>query len=249
MKAISCLLLLLYPFFTTGQDAAVLLKEAEKLETAPAESAALEKYKEVLKIAPNDVYALSKCSELCSRIGNRQADAKTRDNYYAWAKNYASAALKINSNSSEANCAMAIALGRMALTKSSKEKLNSAKLIKQYVDIALQQDAANYKAWHVLGKWHYELSILNMLERTIVKVFFGGLPKASLQEAVNAYEQARKLSPGFVMNYLEQAKAYKAAGEKEKAIAALNTMLTLPNRTEDDAPVKEAGKKLLKQWL
>ncbi len=240
--------LFLLPCFTIAQDAAEILKKAEALEAVPDEKAALDQYKALLQIKPNDVHALSKCSELCSRIGNRQADSKARDNYYAWAKNYAVAALKINAASSEANCAMAIALGRMALTKSSKEKLNSARQIKQYTDIALQQDANNYKAWHVLGKWHYELSILSMLERTIVKVFFGGLPKASINESVAAYETALKLSPGFIMNYLELAKAYRQAGEKQKAIATINAMLPLPNRTEDDAAIKEEGRALLRQW-
>jgi hypothetical protein len=44
------------------------------------------------------------------------------------------------------------------------------------------------------------------------------------------------------------AKAYKENDDKEKAIAYIKLMLTLPNQTEDDPTIKEWGKSLLKDW-
>jgi tetratricopeptide (TPR) repeat protein len=249
MKWLSLILFSFCAFFnTTAQDVNAVIKVAERLENIPNEKAALEKFKEAVKLQPSHVYALSRCSELCSRIGLRQQTPKQRDEFYQWAKKYAGAALKINPHSSDANCVMAIALGRIALSKSNKEKLSSAKAIKRYADSALKYDPSNYKAWHVLGKWHYELSILNFVERAAAKILFGGVPKASIKESIHAYEKAKSLSSNFILNYFEMAKAYKEDGQDKKAIAALNTLLLLPNKTEDDPFVKLQAKKLLKSW-
>lgn len=232
-----------------GQDVNAMIAEADKLETALNEKGAFSKFKEVVKLQPSNLYALSKCSELCSRIGQRQtSNTKLRDEYYQAAKIYAEAALKHDPNYSAANCAMAIALGRSSMSKSGKEKIANAKEVKKYVDLALKYDQRNFKAWHVLGRWHYEIVNLNMLERAAVKVLYGGLPAASLKESIAAFEKAKSISPGFVLNYFEMAKAYKENDQADKAIAALKYMLTLPDATEDDPDIKDKGRTLLRIW-
>ena len=244
--------ILIFTFFfsviTTAQDINTLIKEAEKLEAALNEKGALAKFQQAIKLQPANVQAINKCSELCSRIGNREATALARITYYEGAQKYAAIALRIEPANSAANCMMAIALGRISLEKSGKEKVKAAKEIKKYVDIALKNDPANFKAWHVLGRWHYEINNLSLLEKAAVKLLYGGIPPASLKESINAFEKAKVIAPGFILNYLEMAKAYHQKGKNEKAIAYINIMLNLPNHTEDDAAIKELGKKLLQDW-
>ena len=231
-----------------AQDIAALIKEADRLEGIPNEKAAFAKFKEVLKIQPINIYSLNKCSELCSRIGKRQTNPKLIEDYYSAAKTYAGIALRVNPNNSESNCVMAIALGRSSLNKSGREKINTAKEIKKYVDASIRNDPRNFKAWHVLGRWHYEISTLNGFERTAVKIFYGGLPAASLRESIIAFEKAQSITDGFILNYFEMAKAYKMNDQTGKAIAILTKMLTVPNQTEDDPIIKEEGRKLLNEW-
>jgi tetratricopeptide (TPR) repeat protein len=223
-----------------AQDVTALIKEAERLESIPNELAAFLKFKEVLKAQPANLHALTKCSELCSRIGKRQPTKAAMYDYYNGAKIYAETALKLAPANSEANCVMAIAMGRVALSKSGKEKIAAAKEIKRYAELAIQYNPNNFKAWHVLGKWHYEVSNLSGIE--------SGVPSASLKESIQAYEKARTLDPAFVLNYLELAKAYKRKDEKDKAIELLKALLPLTNKTEDDALVKQEAKDLLKKW-
>jgi tetratricopeptide (TPR) repeat protein len=229
-----------------AQDVNAIIKEADRLEAIPDEMAALTKFKEALKIKPTHLHALSKSSELCSRIGQRQKNTAMRDNYYLAAKYYAETALKIDSTNSEANTSMAIMLGRSTLTKSGKEKVVSAKDLKKYVEAAIKSDPNNFLAWHVLGRWHYEISNLNMIERAAVKLLYGGFPPSSLKESIAAFERSKALTSGFILNYLELAKAYHRNDQDDKAIALLNEMMLIPNRTEDDPGIKETGKKLLK---
>lgn len=233
---------------TFAQDINVLLKEGYRLEAIPNEKASFQKFKEVLKLQATNINALNKCSELCVRIGQRETNIQLRADYYTAAKIYAETALKINPENSDANCAMAMALGRSSMSKSGKEKILNAREVKKYVDAALKNDPGNFKAWHVLGRWQYEVSNLNMLERSIVKVVYGGLPQASLKQSIYAFEKAKFLTPGFLLNYLEMAKAYYENNNKDKAIASIKLMLTLPNQTEDDPAIKEKGKFFLKDW-
>ena len=249
MKFLFFITLIFLPFFNSvAQDVKNLANEGARLEAIPDETAAFHKYREILKIQPLDINALNKCSELCSRIGKRQTISKVRDDYYSAAKTYASIALKINPANSEANCVMAMVLGRSSLAKTGKEKIANAKEVKKYVDIALKNDPQNYKAWHILARWHYEITNLSLLERTAVKLLYGGIPPASINESIYAFEKARAISPGFILNYYEMARAYRQMDKNEKAIACIRLMLTLPNQTEDDPEIKEQGKKLLDVW-
>jgi tetratricopeptide (TPR) repeat protein len=232
----------------SAQDVTALLKEANRLEALPNEKASLAKFREVLKIQPRNIYALNKASELCSRIGKRETVSTMAEDYYSAARTYAGIALKFEPNNSESNCVMAIALGRSSLNKSGKERIIQARELRKYIDLSIKNDQRNFKAWHVLGRWHYELSNLNMLEKTAVKYLYGGMPPASLNESLAAFERAQAITDGFILNYFEMAKAYKQNDQKSKAIALLHKMLTMPNQTEDDPIIKESGRKLLKDW-
>ena len=245
----SFLIFTLSGIFSYAQDINALIKEGNRLEAVPDEKAAFRKFKEVLKVNATNMYALNKCSELCSRIGQRETvNTKLRGEYYAAAKIYAATALKVEPKNSEANCVMAIALGRSSMAKTGREKIENAKEVKKYVDAAIAGDAANFKAWHVLGRWQYEISNLNSLERGLVKLFYGGLPPATLKQSIASFEKARVLRPEFLLNYFEMAKAYKDNDSKAKAIAYLQLMITLPNQTEDDPAIKDRGRALLKDW-
>jgi len=243
--AIKYLIWLLIPIQILAQDPITVLREAERLEYSFKESDALAKYKEVLKLQPNNLQVLCKCSDLSSRIGHRQTNKKTQEEYYTAAKTYAEAALKVNAQSPEANFVMSVAMGRMAMLTGGKEKIQYVNEIRRYAENTLKYDPNNFKAYHVLGKWHYEVSNLSSFERTMAKLLFGGLPQASLRDAITYYEKSRALEPNFPINYLELAKAYHRNDETRKAIDMLTKLQTVPNRIEDDVRIKKEGKQLL----
>jgi tetratricopeptide (TPR) repeat protein len=245
-----CILCLLFFSFTNvhAQDFNAFIKEADRLEAIPNEKGALHEFKEALKLQPLNLYALTKCSELCSRIAGREQNEQSKDSYNQAAIIYARTAIKLYPNSDEANVAIAIAVGRTMLKKSGKEKLAIAREIKQYADIAVKANPNNFKAWHVLGKWNYEISNLSAFERGIAKIFLGGVPQGSLKNSIAAYEKARTLNPNFALNYLELARAYHKDNSVTKAISLLKIVLTLPIQTEDDPRIKKDAQRLLKEW-
>jgi len=240
--------LFLLPFVHKAQDVNVWIKEAHQLETAFKDEAALAKYLDIVKVQPNNLDILCKISELYNITGRLQATSDKQKEYYRNAKAYAQKALQVNSNSAEANVMMSVAMGRMALISSGKEKINAVKDIKAYAEKAIRLDPNNFKAYHVLGKWNYEVSRLNAATKWLIKITYGALPASSMDEALRNYEKSRQLKPGFVLNFLEIAKVYHYKDNNKKAVELLEAMMKLPNTTSSDADAKKEGKQLLEDW-
>lgn len=235
--------------FTHAQDVSFLISEGELLEKEKKDDEALKKYQEAVRLAPTDSKALNKLSEINGVVGNRQQDKKAKMEFFTAAKMYAERAIQVNPKDADANFALAMAMVRMALVSSGKEKVQHIKDIKKYGDSALAADPTHYKALHLLGKWNMEVAGLNVAEKAALKIIYGGLPVASVATAIDYYEQSRRSNPNFILNYLELAKAYKTNGQSDKAIEVLNRMLKLPPKTADDNSYKAEGKQLLESLL
>ena len=240
--------MLVLPLKILSQDVNLLLREAQQQESALKEVEALQKYTQIVKLQPYHLQALCKCSELCSRIGNRQRSRSEKADYFRAARTYATAAIRVNSGSSEANFVMAMALGRMALISSGKEKITVVNEIREYAEKSIRLDPANFKPYHLMGKWNYEVCNLSLTERALAKWFYGGVPSGSFEESIRYYEKSRSLNPGFALTYLELARVYHRNDQKTKAKGLLEAMLLLPNNTCDDPRIKEEGRTLLKDW-
>jgi tetratricopeptide (TPR) repeat protein len=241
-------LYLLLAFTSFSQTTDMLIKQADLLEKQMKETEAYAKFKDVLKQHPNHLYALVKCSELASRIGRIQSNAGRQLDFYNAAKIYAERAIKVNPNDSDANMVMSLAYGRLALLKSGKEKVAYVREIKNYADRSFAINPNNFKTVHVLGKWHYEVTNLNIVEKAGLKVFYGGLPKASFDSSLYFYKKAAVLSPEFVLNYLEMGKVYYKMKNKAKAVECLKKALNLPDATSEDKIVKQETRARLKEW-
>jgi tetratricopeptide (TPR) repeat protein len=242
------LFLLILPFENNAQDINTLLKEAQQLESAFKEAEALQKYLDVYRHQPNNLTALIKISELYSMVGKQQGTKEKQKEYYRNARVYAQKALQVNAGSSDANVVMSLAMGRMALISSGDEKIKAIKDVKNYSEKSIQLDPGNFKGYHVLGKWHYEVSDLNSVEKWLVKVAYEALPKASLEDAIKYFEKSRQLNPSFLLNYLELAKSWHRKENDKKARELLEIMLKLPNKIAEDPGIKVKGRKLLNEY-
>ncbi|MFZ9301244.1 MAG: tetratricopeptide repeat protein [Chitinophagaceae bacterium] len=235
-------------FLLKSQDINFLLGQAEQLENQKKETEALTKYQEAIRLSPNDIKALCKISELSSILGNRSSDKKIKSEYYTAALMYAERALKQNPLHAQANFTMGLAKAKLTEISSPKEKIQFVREIKSYADKAIAADPQHYPSLHLLGKWHVEVAGLSGAEKAAVKLF-GGLPAASIADAIQLFEQVRKIRPSFILNYLDLAKAYKLNGRSDLAIDILNKLIKLAPRSADDESYKAEGKKLLESLL
>jgi tetratricopeptide (TPR) repeat protein len=246
MKTKGFIILCLVYLNTSAQSEQQLLTFAEKQEKNLNETGAFEAYRKVLKINPDNYQALWKLSELCSRIGNRQSSRQQKQLYFISGRSYGEAAVQLNPRGADGYYALSVAMGRMALSGSGKEKINAVKAIRSNAETALKLNPRHGRAWHVMGKWHYEVNNLNFFEKAGLKIIYGGLPSASLNESIYAYEKAKQYEPSFALNFLELAKAYKTNDQEQKAIALLKILPTIPVKTADDDRIKREGAALLK---
>lgn len=242
------LLLSLFFSYTFAQTFDSLYQRGIQLEQSFNEKQALIKFQEAQKINPNHLQTLCKCSDLCSRIGAREKNEKIKLDYFNSALSFAKKAYGLYPSNDEVNVEMSIAMGRIALTKSGEEKISMVKEIKSFADKAIQLNPNNFKAWHILGRWYYEISDLNFIEKAAIKIFYGGLPQSSFSMSINAYEKAKSINNKFCLNYLELAKAYEKNDNINQAITNLKQLLQMPNSIEDDVAIKKEASFLLKKW-
>ncbi len=248
MKKIVATAIFLFSFqfiIAQSSDAPLLVKQGKDLLAQMKEEDALEKFKAALKSDPNNYEAAWNASLMCSRIGNRQTDDTKKREYFVTAKQYAVKSLKLNPTDAESNFVMAVAMGRMALISGSRDKVAASRDIKNYAELAIKYNPNHAGAWHVLGKWNFEVANLNFAERAVANSLFGGIPDGDINKSIECYIKAISLDANDILFYLDLAKAYQDNEANEKAIDALKKALALKPRFQDDASYLVQCKKLL----
>lgn len=229
-----------------AQDNTTLLREANNLELKFDEAGALEKYKQVAASDASNIKALVKCIELSCSIGSREKDKNAKANYFQQAYNYAQQAYAKDSTNSDACYSVALVASKMnELDPDNKKLIENIKQIKIYSDKALAANAGNANANYLLGMWHFELIRSNWIKKAAVKNFYNGIFDTQVDSAIYYMEKARSIEPYFVLDYLDLAKVYIYDHQPAKAIAVLEKLVKLPNRSFNDAAYKEEGKQML----
>lgn len=239
---------LLFSVQLFSQQTEVILKDATNLERSLKEEEAFDKYKQVLAMDPKNLKALVRSSELCAAIGARQTDKNAKANYYGLAAQYADKAVVADSNSADAYYVRALAAGKLTEIETENKKLvANVRDIKTNADRALSINPNHGRANYVLGKWNFEVLTLSWAKRAAVKVLFGGMPPATIENAIKYMEKAKNIEPYFVPNYLDLARAYKYDHKPAQSIEVLNQLVKLPVRTTNDVALKSEGKKMLSE--
>lgn len=231
-----------------AQETDLLWQQAKKAEAERNDEKALQSYLDLVRISPDHREALCKASELYCILGKRQLSESKQKEYYRLGLQLARKVYALYPDYAEANFVMSLAMGRLALMASGEEKINAVRDIKKFAEKTIQLDPQNFKGYHVLGKWHFEVSSLSAWERWLVRVAFGALPSSSFAASISYYEKSRQLKPGFLLNYLELAKAYQANGQPKAAVNLLQMMTGIPDTTAEDKNIRQEGKELLAKW-
>lgn len=207
---------------------------------------ALNAYDQILENEPKNFNALWHSSLLYSRLGNEFDDEDQQKAYFNKAKERAERALEVDPVHTQSNFVMAVAMGRMALIVGAKERVAASRDIKKYAERSLEADSSNAGAWHVLGRWNYEISDLNFAERLAANVLFGGIPEGASNEKATKYiEKAIELNPDMLLYYYDLAKAYDELGQEEQAVATCREALEMPSRAPEDDDTKEDCRELI----
>jgi tetratricopeptide (TPR) repeat protein len=153
-----------------------------------------------------------------------------RDSLYALAEVHGRRAVAARPDGADGHFALALAIGRAALTKSKKERVRRAVEIREEALRTIRLDPTHDGGHHVLGRWHAEVMRLSSIQRFFAKAFLGGgeLGKASWDEAIGNMEKAVELNPRRIYHRLDLAEIYVDRKRYADARAQLEAIPDLP---------------------
>lgn len=211
-------------------------------------SDALAIYEKILEMDPNNFEAIWNAAFLNSKLGYAAHDADDKKFYLERAVELAEKSYKIDPNHYRSNYVMAVSLGRIGDIRSAKDRVKNATLIKEYADKALELNPKHAATWHMVGKWHYRLSTMNVAEKAAAALFYGGLPGgASLEKAELYFKNAIEHRPEYILYHLDLAFTLVKMGKKQEAIETLEKTVSMNPFTQDDLGYLEKAQKLLKR--
>jgi tetratricopeptide (TPR) repeat protein len=232
-----------------AQSADEWLKRADRLEAEGKSRDALAALVEADKLRPNR-------PEILLRIAKQHGDIMTETKDRAQRRAAADSALAISRRalaldpkSGDAHLAVAISLGKKSEFMGNREKIEVSREIRKHADTALKLNPRCDYAHHMLGRWHQELADVGGATRALARVIYGGLPKASFDDAVHHFERARALRPDRLIHEIEYGRTLAMMKRNAEAREILTAALEKPNRDKDDAEAKERGRASLRALL
>ena len=201
--------------------------------------AALAHFRAALEESPGDAFLQQKVAQQLSDLAFIEPDAAARRSLVEEAFVHAERAVELDPASPVAQLSIAVLYGKLAIGSGAGKKVEYGRGIHERATRALELDPNYAWAHHVLGRWHVELSELNFAQRTVVSLFLGGLPKASLSEGIRHLEDAVRLEPDAVAHRVELGFAYRRAGRDADARACWEAALSLPSTRVYDTAAKQ----------
>jgi tetratricopeptide (TPR) repeat protein len=231
-----------------GQAAQRYLQQGDAAYAAFDHAGAEQHYRLALAADSTNFEAAWKLCRALIDVGENLPDKSDRKRLYEEAVATARRAIALAPDSANGYVFLSIALGRLALESGPRDKLSIAYEIRENAEKALALDPQNDIAWHVLGRWHRQIVSLSWIERNLAKLLLGGLPKdASIDRAIECFENAVRIRPEVVAHWLELGLCYQKKGEKDSARAAFQKVLALPVSDSDDPQYQAEARQQLKK--
>lgn len=239
------LLLLALTVRISADDTPALLQQAQAAEARLDSQAALRLYEQADAARPNDAFILQKIARQYSDLVVEQPDVESKKRYAQTALDYAQRAVTLKPDDPVNVLSLAVCHGKLAVYSDTKTKIRYSRLVKEEAERALALDPNYAWAHHLLGRWHYEVADLGATSKFFVRLLYGGLPPASLDEGIRHLRRATELEPDELNHWLELGFAHAAAGQFEAARTEWTRGLAMPSRSKHDEPAKQRARAAL----
>lgn len=230
-----------------ASDVDDLVRQALGAEAQLDSRQALELLRRAEAGQPNNARILQMIARQYSDLVVEQASPADKQRYARSALDYSRRAVALNPQDPVSVLSLAVSHGKLAVYGDTRSKIEYSRLIKEEAEQALALDPSYAWAHHVLGRWHYEVAGLGPAERFWVRLFYGGLPPASLDESVRLLRRATELEPVELNHWLELGFALAAAGLPEQARVQWLRGLEMPSRGKHDDPAKQRARAALER--
>lgn len=230
--------------FAHAQSVAGLMKRGDAFDAKNQNAEALAIYLGVEKQEPDNTDVLRLISK---QYAQQMTDAPAADKEALGerALDYAKRAVKAGPDNAQAHLSLAIVYGKISFLRSARERMEYSRFIKDEAQKAIGLDPENDLAWHVLGRWNYEVANLSGPVKFFAQTLYGKMPDASTEKALECFQKAVALNPNRLANEAELGRTLALLGRKDEARAALEKALEMPSREKDDDETKARARKAL----
>ena len=243
----SLLALACHAAVAANPEAGQLITQGDAEVAAMHAPEALALYDQAAKADPDNVEILLRISQQCSNLISQAKSPTEALDYAKRSLDEAKQAVALAPDNPKAHLALAVAYGRITDFEDNRTKVEDSRYVKAEADKTLELNPKEDFAYHVLGRWNYAVATLNPVLKLVARFVYGGMPDASLEEAVRDYKKAIDLAPQRVIHHHELARAYVAMGQMDNARKEWETELTLkPEDNEGVIDQKEARAALAK---
>lgn len=177
---------------------------------------------------------------------NGKLDEKERLNSFKQALSYAKKAMAIDSTHKLALEYTSIAFAGILSVSSMYQQAHLADSVRIYAEKIIFYDDTNDRAYHILGRWHYEVAQLGWFVPFISKVFFGVSPDGSYDKAIYYFKKAVQVHDYVVHNYW-LGMAYLKNKDLDKAKNIFLHIQELESTEYNDDYFKEKSRTILKE--
>jgi tetratricopeptide (TPR) repeat protein len=179
-----------------------------------------------------------------SDLGKAADSERRAREFYQQSLVIAEQAVQADSMNAWAHFAVAVAQGRLTLHTSTRERVERSRAMKAHAEQAIALDPTLGGAYHIRGRWHREAADLNFFQRAIVAAIYGGLPDASMDQAVRDFQTAIALETR-AYHHLELGKTYLAMDRPEAAREQFCKAVAVPRADPFDPEYKQEARQLL----
>lgn len=252
MRATAAASLMLAFTVTTlpAQDIAGHLGAADAARCRRNPHEALAHLRAALALDSQDYEANWRAARELTDIGKMMPDPQraARDSIYAESRQLAERAVRVNAAGADGHYMVAVAVGRVALTRGARERVRYARVVRDEALRATELDPRHDGALHVLGRWNAEIMRLPGVTKFFAKTFLGAsiFNQASWDNAVRYYTEAIAVNPGNIYHHLDLAEALVDAEREAEARPHLEAVAPLePGCDPQDPDFKRQAAALL----
>ena len=233
---------------TSAATPDTLLREALAAEARFDSKAALELFLKADTAHPSDPFLLQKIARQYSDLSFDTKDSSEQKRLCTAALSFAQRSVALEPKNAVNVLSLAICYGKLGALSDTRTKIEYSRLVKTSAEQALALDPAYDYAYHVLGRWHYEVATLGAATRFIVRLVYGSLPDASTAEAVRFLQRAAELAPHLPAHRVELGFALLANRQRDAAKLAFEQALTMPQREKYDEEARQRARSTLEKF-
>ncbi|CAL8125473.1 unnamed protein product [Orchesella dallaii] len=212
----------------------------------------LQSYKDKMGSSCEFWWRFAKATHMEATAAKQAGDSAMHKSLVFAGHTRAETALQLNEHSANAHKWYAITLGNKGEYVSVNDKIKNGFTFKEHIDKAVQISPQDPSLHYLLGRFCYEVTTLNWVERRLASTLFSAPPNATPQEALQHFQASERLGKPLKDNRLYMAKCYMVLKNNEETAFWLKKAVDMPNVSSSDQPIHDEAIKLLakyKQYL